>query len=226
MFKNNLYIIAISILFLAGLIFYLSKKSVLGKKWTKELFTGMKGSKEECPNILVQEGSKIILKKTKLAEIPGVNPVVFDNLEDYVEFTKWQRSQGIECPVLYLQKSVDAQDNEVYKIRPHILDPRAGLPAYRPELEKQGADDPYENSLLIDSNRNDPPYNTNTYPGYDPDNQYIGLETPLDKIGKTDKGSLSDNPMDPNWGGKAFTTEDIKRGKFKDQEVFFYKNDD
>jgi hypothetical protein len=226
MFKNNWYIILLGILFIMGLIFYLANKSNLGRMWSKELFTGMKSPTSECPNILVQEGSKIILKNTKLAEIPGVNPVVFNNLEDYVEFTKWQRSQGINCPVLYLQKSVDAQDNEVYKIRPHILDPRAGLPAYRPELEKPGADDPYENSLLIDSNRNDAPYNNNTYPGYDPDNQYVGLETPLDKIGANDPASISDNPMNPNWGGRAVTERDIKRGKFKDDEVWFYKNDD
>ena len=38
-----------------------------------------------------------------------------------------------------------------------------------------------EKSLLYDSTRDDKPFNMNQYPGYDMDNQYIGLEVPLDK---------------------------------------------
>ena len=36
---------------------------------------------QDCPDILIQQGSKIYLRNTKLADIPGVNPIAFDNLE-------------------------------------------------------------------------------------------------------------------------------------------------
>ena len=54
-------------------------------------------------------------------------------------------------------------------------------------------------SPLLDANRSDPPYNAGDYPGYDPDNQYIGVETPLDKI-----YNLPDerNAMQTGWEGK------------------------
>lgn len=92
----------------------------------------------------------------------GVNPIVFDHLEDYTEYLEWQRHQGRRCPVVYLEQGFDAQGN----------------PAY---LERPGMDD---TTMLLDAGRDDPPYNTNSYPGFDPDNQYIGEETPLDDMAK------------------------------------------
>ena len=49
-------------------------------------------------------------------------------------------------------------------------------------------------SLLLDAGHNDPPYNKNSYPGYDQNNQYIGLKTPLDKLYHQDPGGVSPNP--------------------------------
>jgi hypothetical protein len=114
------------------------------------------GFRPRCPNVLIQRGNEIWLKNTNLADIPGVNPVVFHNLEEYTQFVEWQRSQGINCPVLHLKKSYDAQNEVVYKVQ--------------------------EPTLLLDASRNDPPYNTNSYPGMDPHNQTIGQVTPLDEI--------------------------------------------
>ena len=48
----------------------------------------------------------------------------------------------------------------------------------------------------------DPPFNQGRV-GFDPKNQYIGLDTPLDQI--KDAGTKSANPMDTNWGGAAYT---------------------
>jgi hypothetical protein len=80
-----------------------------------------------CPNLLIQKGSRFYLYNSKIAKVPGVNPVEFENLEDYTEFLDWQRSQGIRCPVLYLQHSYDAQGNPVYKVRPSVSEPQGGL---------------------------------------------------------------------------------------------------
>jgi hypothetical protein len=81
-----------------------------------------------CPDTLIERDGKIVLFSSNLEKVPGVNPIIFDNLEEYVEFTEWQRSKGITCPVLYLQNTNDAQGNNVYKVRPSIIDPQGGLP--------------------------------------------------------------------------------------------------
>ena len=118
-------ILFIIIAFLAGLYFCI--------KTTKE---GMTGTQQpRCPNLLIQKGSKFYLYNSKIAEVPGVNPVMFNNLEDYVEFLEWQRSQGIRCPVLYVQEMYDAQGVRIYKSRPNVLEMQGGLPAYTPSMQ-------------------------------------------------------------------------------------------
>ena len=35
---------------------------------------------------------------------------------------------------------------------------------------------------LVDASRDDPPYNDQSYPGYDKDNMYVGVNTPLNSV--------------------------------------------
>ncbi len=55
--------------------------------------------------------------------------------------------------------------------------------------------------------------------GIDPTNQYVGKYTVLDQIHDStktqNKNGLSDNPMDPNWGGAVFTHKQLLSGKYK-----------
>ena len=59
--------------------------------------------------------------------------------------------------------------------------------------------------------------------GIDPTNQYIGKYTILDQIHDSTKtqnpDGLSDNPMDPNWGGAVFTNKQIMSGKYSGDVV-------
>ena len=71
----------------------------------------------------------------------------------------------------------------------------------------------------MNANKNDPPYNKNLYPGFDPDNQYVGLITPLDKLKKQNVNGVSASPMDDNWGGVSYTQDLVKKGYYKDNEV-------
>jgi hypothetical protein len=165
--------------------------------------------------------------------VPGVNPVEFDNLEDYTEFLDWQRSQGIRCPVLYLQETYDAQGNPVYKARPSVSEPQAGLP---PSIASSTGDIIQESTLgdsnalaypnptlLVDATRNDPPYNKNSYPAYDETSYYIGTTTPLDVMDLSqEKSGVSPNPMDPNWGGTEYTQGLVDKGYYKENEVSLY----
>ena len=160
----------------------------------------------------------MFLYNSKVAQVPGVNPVEFQNLEDYVEFLDWQRSQGIRCPVLYLQHSYDAQGDSVYKIRPSPTDLQGGLP---PNVSVLPTIPPTPNpTLLIDATRNDPPYNTNSVPGYDQSSFYQGSTTPLDQMNQQEQGLLySPNPMDDNWGGRDYTQSLIDSGYYAGNEV-------
>ena len=183
-----------------------------------------------CPNLLIQKGSKFYLYNSKVAKVPGVNPVEFENLEDYTEFLDWQRSQGIRCPVLYLQETYDAQGNPVYKVRPSVSEPQAGLP---PSIASSSGDVIHESSLgdpkalaypnptlLVDATRNDPPYNKNSYPAHDQTSYYVGTTTPLDMMDMSqEKSGISPNPMDPNWGGSQYTQDLVDKGYYKDNEV-------
>ena len=186
-----------------------------------------------CPNLLIQKGARFYLYNSKVAKVPGVNPVEFDNLEDYTEFLDWQRSQGIRCPVLYLQETYDAQGNPVYKARPSVSEPQAGLP---PSIASSSGDiiqestmgDPnalaYPNpTLLVDATRNDPPYNKNSYPAHDQTSYYVGTTTPLDAMDMSqEKSGVSPNPMDPNWGGSQYTQDLVDKGYYKENEVSLY----
>lgn len=195
-------LVIIIVIFLLGLYYFTTYGTV-------ESFDLMNSPR--CANILMQKGNEFFLFNSKLAEVPGVNPLRFNNLEEYVEFTKWQRSQGIICPILYVQESYDAQGNKVFKARPSPTNLQGGLP----DMQMN----PTGETKLFDAGRDDPPYNTNSLPGFDPQNQYIGLETPLDKMFNEAKGGISPNPMDPNWGGANYTQSLIDKGYYKGNEV-------
>jgi hypothetical protein len=207
MFKLSI----ITIIFLLGLYFVSTYP-------TYESFTN---NKYRCPNMLFQRGSEFFLYNSKLAKVPGVNPLQFKNLDEYVEFTEWQRRQGIKCPVLYVQESYDTQGNVVYKARPSPTNMRGGLPNLILNENKTKAI-PNDETKLLDAGQDDKPYNINSFPGFDGQNQYIGLETPLDKMYNEPKDTISPNPMDTNWGGAKYTQALVDKGYYKDNEVAVY----
>lgn len=213
MFSINNKLLCYLIIFLLGLYFVMNYSS-------KDVLEGFKNN-SDCPNILIQKGTDIYLYNSKKAKVPGINPVKFKNLEDYVEFLKWQRSQGIECPVLFLQHSYDAQGKPVYTMRPSPTDLQGGLPTIGSIPSDDGLP---PLTQLIDASRDDPPYNEKSYPGFDPQNLYQGDYTPLDKMfseQETDK-AVSTNPMDTNWGGIKYTRDVVKSGYYADNEVSVY----
>jgi len=189
--------------------------------YTNKMVETMSNPSPECPDIIIKKGNKIFLKKSGKAVIPGVNPIVFNNLNEYVEFLNWQRSQNIKCPVLYLEESYNAQGKRVYKMRPNMFYPQGGLNSYNPEDPEIVSTTPkYEESPLTDASHDDPTYNTNSYPGFDPTNQYIGVEVPIDKLFHAEEQNVkSDNPMDYNWGGVTYSQQTVKSGKYKDDNV-------
>jgi hypothetical protein len=154
-------------LFFLGMRFYITRGG-------REGFLGDSPSlgNVRCPDILIQQGASFFLYNSKVAKVPGVNPIEFSNLEEYTEFLDWQRSQGIRCPVLYFQKMYDTQGNAVFKARPSVNNLQGGLP---PTVESHP-----KSMLLLDAARKNYPINDSTVASYDPANMYIGVRTPLD----------------------------------------------
>jgi hypothetical protein len=206
----TLKIIFIIVVFLGGLYFYI--------KYTKnpKMLEGLTTINGElrCPNLLIQKGSKYYLYNSNIAQVPGVNPIEFNNLEEYTEFLEWQRGAGIRCPVLYVQNSYDAQGDRVYKVRPSVTELQGGLPPTTPVSL------PLKFTDLVDATRADAPYNKGGYPAFDQSSYYVGAITPLDMIKNSDANMLySDNAMDPNWGGSGYTQALVDKGYYKDNEV-------
>lgn len=135
-----------------------------------------------CPNMLIQKGTTLFLYNTKVAAVPGVNPIRFENLEEYVEFMDWLRGNGIKCPVLFLQHSVSTQGESVYSIRPSPTEPQGGLcPSIATPAQLNANTRTQSNGLdastmfspeqiteitrIIDQSGDNDPYNASNYPG-------------------------------------------------------------
>jgi len=222
-------LIVIGIIFLLGLYFIFCSGQINESFTTNLNENGEETYKiaENCADVLIEKGSEFFLFNSKRANVPGVNPIRFENLDEYTEFTDWQRSQGIICPILYLQHAYNAQGDSVYKARPSPTHQNAGLPDYYvtddllnlanknimpppSNFEMRGL---FEESQLVDAGRkkNDI-YNKNSYPGFDAHNQYVGKETPLDKIFNDKSNKYSPNPMDSTWGGVDYTEQVMETG--------------
>jgi hypothetical protein len=212
--SNSILTLLIITVFLGSLYFYLNYD--VSKLYVREGLTTMNGE-NRCPNVLIQKGPKYYLYNSNIAQVPGVNPIEFNNLEEYTEFLDWQRAAGIRCPVLYVQNTYDIQGNRVYKMRPSATELQGGLPPTTPVPL------PLKFTKLVDANQSDGVYNKNGYPAFDQSSYYVGALTPLDQIKNSDANMLySDNPMDPNWGGSKYTDALVEAGYYKDNEVNIY----
>jgi hypothetical protein len=228
-------------IFLGGMYFY-ARNSSIGK------------SSSQCPNILIQYGAKYYLLNSKLKRVAGVNPLEFNTLEDYNDFLKWQHAVGIKCPVLYVQKTYDAQGKKVFKIRPNPTETKGGLPPSPPEyIKTNNPDTTTINTTTVSVNEPVPSSTTcgnssPQVPGHSPTimtqlwsyisdiptkwtgemtmaeehNNYVNkIEYPAELLPcpKTTPNTLSDDPMDVNWGGEDFTEKAVKSGKYAGSEL-------
>jgi hypothetical protein len=201
---------------------------------------GGKKMSENCPDVLIQKGAALFLYNSKRASVPGVNPIRFSNLDEYTEFTEWQRSQGILCPILFLQHAYNAQGEPVYKARPSPTNLQGGLPDYYVNESILG-------NMFNNSNPNImPPPACVPVRGFSGNNNIDNIvdnsvdpstkaadcadsvlafnstslkyepDTPLDNLYNS---GVSPNPMDTNWGGIDYTEKLVQSGYYKGNEV-------
>lgn len=213
-------------IFLGGLYFYINYANNF-----KEGLANM-NINNRCPNLLIQKGAKFYLYNSNIAEVPGVNPIEFNNLEEYVEFLEWQRGAGIICPVLYLQNTYDAQGNRVYKVRPSVTELQGGLPPVIPvplptKYEYIDKNPVYPGNLEFNQATyyTQPIYqdqNSNTNPNGNPINPNTTISN-SGAITVTNPNLLySADAMDENWGGAQYTKALVDTGYYKGNEVSLY----
>ena len=260
-----------------GRFVFLTIKNMLGYKTsTQPSPSSLKNINEskdvsQCPNLLVREGNSLSLINTKLPQQPGVNPIKFNSLDDYIYYLNIQRTKyGVNCPVLYLQKETNAQAEDVYRVRPSPFDMNGGLPvvnetnpnnissisnyftgASSENIPSDFVNYPNNPSAFnfaappnattpvriptppsppriavpyVDSSDDNKPFNQGQYAGFDPYGQFVGEYTNIDQIhdstvSQNPQNGLSDNPMDPNWGGISFTHNQVASGKYDDNIV-------
>jgi hypothetical protein len=161
----------------------------------------------KCPDVLVQKGNRFFLYNSKLAKVPGVNPIEFENLEDYTEFIEWQRSQGIRCPVLFLHFSYNAQGDPTYKIRPSPTNLQGGLPSNPSTYIYSSSNNIFKDTPIMSD-------------------EIISSEETLNSSSleeERDSSLLySPNAMDSNWGGIEYTDNLIKDGAFDGDMIIKY----
>jgi hypothetical protein len=221
----NYKILAIIFVFLLGLYYYTNSSNLSNNSLDLSV---PKSSNDKCPNMLIEKDGKILLFNSNAAIVPDVNPVQFNSLEEYAEFIDLQKSQNINCPVLFLQYTTDTQNNDLLQIKQSIFENEGGLPINKSEtLHGTLSPDYFEKNKMLDATLDSTPnsninFNAGMYSGFDQYNQNIGVDTPLDFL-YTEKTAESRNPMDANWGGKEHTKTALIGGDYEGRQVYRYK---
>lgn len=154
----------------------------------------------QCADLLIQKNGFYYLYNTRMIEIPGVNPIRLENLDEYNEFVKWQRHQGFNCPILFVQYLYDSQGNLQKKIRKDPFDLQGGLPPSIVQNKAQitndykdiknlltTGEDAGQETIKMERLRREPikadQQKSKFEPhAFDPNNQSIGVKTELDSM--------------------------------------------
>ena len=237
---NKLFVIFLIVTFITGMYVY-TKYSLKMQQNIEPMenennaqASSEQDPEDSCPDMLINKGDILLLYNSKMPEKSGVNPIPFYNLDEYINYLEIQRNKGFRCPVLYVQRENDTQGKDVYRVRPSPFQQEGGLPpSYfmnksqinHLDLQKGPAPDALYNNpanldrnspqKIIDSSRDNGQYNKGNYAGFDPYGLHQGTYTELDKIhDSTAFPELSDNPLDPNWGGVLYTQKALDSGKY------------
>lgn len=224
-------VIFVLLAFFAGLYVY-STQSIsfvavpmeYPRKHVKENLQSADEKTAKCPNVLIRNGNMLLLYNT--TDTHDELPLQFNNLDEYIQYVQDQRKKGINCPILFLQQENDVQGKDVYRSRPNPFEQQGGVEPVTVSVPRNVITGSVPLSFppampLIDANRSNKPFNENNYPGFDPYGLQQGKFSQLDEVHvATQKQSVSDNPMDPNWGGVSYSQSEVESGKYIDNNVY------
>jgi len=210
---------------------------------TSETFVGFSYSPEISGVDFVNGATPYVSDNNKLNRVENIStenamnlPIVPTNEMNDIQL--YQKS-NYSAPPTSIRYSEGMTPNDSQDSLPPLTPP-ANVPMYKLPIQTQlfnGSLGPYVGTPVdqisantdvtrnvvpaLDASRDDAPYNQNQYPGFDPYGQDIGNYTNVDQIHDSTKkqGTVSDNPMDPNWGGVLYTRQQVMSGKYDDNEV-------
>lgn len=170
---------------------------------------------QTCPVLFLQEEisaqGENVYKMRKLDGTENVDPLLLGSIQDY--FTSKTDVMPKFGPPAGPSAFNNPANNTEISLANYTI-PYENLP---PQFKNHPPLVPYE-----DANRDNKPYNQGYY-GFDPTSQYVGKYTVLDQIHnstmKQNADGLSNNPMDPNWGGAVFTEEKVESGLYEGNNV-------
>jgi len=226
-YLNKIFVLFLIIVFIVGGYLYATGK-------LDEVFFPLEGmttvdengkpKAQPCPDLLIRRGNILLLYNSNAEMVEGVNPLPFYNLDEYINYLEVERKKGRDCPVLFLQHETTTQGEDVYRMRPNPFHMEPGLMPLSAAAAQNVVLPPRIPVPIMDANRDHPPYNAGNYAGFDPQGLTIGVYTKLDEIHDStskapDGQSLSDNPMDPNWGGVLYTQGKVDSGKYDENNI-------
>ena len=207
--KRNLFIVFLLGLFIIGFVFCLNPlvtREHFLETLQEDSLERVHTQNKNCPDLLIRSGNELKLFNTKEPR-SETNPKTFQNLDKYLNYLDYQRrEEGFRCPVLFLQEESNTQGETVYRMRPSPVQMQPGATVQPVEV--------------MDSSDDNKPFNQGHFQGFDAHGQQVGQYTKLDSIhDSTMKVEISDNPMDPNWGGVSFSQKSVDSGKYAGSEV-------
>lgn len=75
----------------------------------------MSNTRQVCPDLLIESRGSFYLYNSKMSNVPGINPLVFNTLDEYTDFVQWQEDHYIKCPMIYMKEMYSTQGVYVYK---------------------------------------------------------------------------------------------------------------
>lgn len=137
----------------------------------------MEGSNEFCHDVIEERDNKIHIYNSKSELIPGINPLIFDNKDDYKKHMQSKVKNGSDCPVLYVKRKYTTQNKLGYQLKqdPSSEDIYTLPPEDNTEHHKDNGHKNYKRNLF-----NSDLVSNKGFPGFDPTDQDIGKKNPID----------------------------------------------
>lgn len=187
-------------------------------------------------HILVKKGPTFIIYDTPNGNTPTNTPLIFENATQYRIYVDKLKKQGIRCPELFIQETIDTQGNTTYTIKIDPFNPKnvdykyTCIEGLTSQESNKNHTSPYDRKIYMDnlaSNiANSLSVNqiksinklelTKSVLELDPPPKCT--ETPDDILPLVKDGKTAD-PMTNNWGGIVFSQKLIDEGLYKGNEV-------
>ena len=58
---------------------------------------------KDCPNMLIEKDGKFVLFNSNKDKVPGINPIYFNDLDEYIKYIDFFNKEKSKCPILIVK---------------------------------------------------------------------------------------------------------------------------